>query len=515
MMSKPFRFGIRSLARRRSRRCSPAAPRRDDAAAPRASAARRTARSALRPARWPRSTPTTSPTAIDFAERAVAQTPERRRLPRAARQRLFRRRPLRLGRSRPSRMRCRSMPNQPQVDPEAGAGRDRAGQERRSGRASSTPARRSLDPADYGLALALAGQPTTRVAVLEAAARAQGADARVRQNLALAYALAGDWTKARTVAAQDVPADQLDARIQQWMQLAKPAQAVRPGRGADRRHAGGERSGPAGSPRAASRPTRLARPRRRAGSARAVPARSQAAVARRSRCRSSSPQPQSPAALPPAPRPSPPRSAARSRSARVAAEPQRRSASPPPRPIAPEAPRRLRRRCAASFAAQPKPAAPRQAAGAGPPQPRSPRQVERGRPARRLQLAAACRRRLEPADASAIRRFAPTLPMSARFDSAQGHLLAPVGHRASPASAKRIARCQSLKSRGGSCFVRNVRRRRAGPVRLALSASRPASPGRPFARPRPFRPEARSASARDRRRPRRRSRRRGSSGPGA
>jgi Flp pilus assembly protein TadD len=80
-----------------------------------------------------------------------------------------------------------------------------------------------LDPADYGLALALAGHSADAVPMLEAAARVQGAEARVRQNLALAYALAGDWTQARIVAAQDVPANELDGRIQQWMQLAKPA----------------------------------------------------------------------------------------------------------------------------------------------------------------------------------------------------------------------------------------------------------------------------------------------------
>lgn len=80
-----------------------------------------------------------------------------------------------------------------------------------------------IDASDYGLALALAGRPADAVPVLEAAAREPGADARVRQNLALAYALSGDWTEARTVASQDVPANQLDARIQQWMQFAKPA----------------------------------------------------------------------------------------------------------------------------------------------------------------------------------------------------------------------------------------------------------------------------------------------------
>jgi Flp pilus assembly protein TadD len=83
--------------------------------------------------------------------------------------------------------------------------------------------RSALDPADYGLALALAGRADAAIAALEPAARAAGADARVRQNLALSHALAGDWTAARAIAAQDVPADQLDARIQQWMGLANPA----------------------------------------------------------------------------------------------------------------------------------------------------------------------------------------------------------------------------------------------------------------------------------------------------
>lgn len=84
-------------------------------------------------------------------------------------------------------------------------------------------AREALDPADYGLAVALAGRAEDAVAVLNQAARMTGADARVRQNLALAYGLAGDWTMARTVAAQDVPADQLDSRVQQWMAMASPS----------------------------------------------------------------------------------------------------------------------------------------------------------------------------------------------------------------------------------------------------------------------------------------------------
>ena len=83
----------------------------------------------------------------------------------------------------------------------------------------------SMDAADYGLALALAGQPMQAIDVLEPAARSTGADSRVRQNLALAYGLMGDWAAARTIAEQDVPGDQVDARIQQWMALAKPVRA--------------------------------------------------------------------------------------------------------------------------------------------------------------------------------------------------------------------------------------------------------------------------------------------------
>jgi Flp pilus assembly protein TadD len=83
-------------------------------------------------------------------------------------------------------------------------------------------ARGVLDPSDYGLALALAGRPMQAIAVLDPAARQPGADATVRQNLALAHALAGDWDEARVIASQDVPGSQLDGRIHQWMQLASP-----------------------------------------------------------------------------------------------------------------------------------------------------------------------------------------------------------------------------------------------------------------------------------------------------
>ena len=86
-------------------------------------------------------------------------------------------------------------------------------------------ARDLLDVSDFGLALALAGQPQQAVAALEPAAHQAGADARLRQNLALAHALSGDWTAARTIAAQDLPADLVEARVRDWMSLANPARA--------------------------------------------------------------------------------------------------------------------------------------------------------------------------------------------------------------------------------------------------------------------------------------------------
>ena len=83
-----------------------------------------------------------------------------------------------------------------------------------------------IDASDAGLALALAGHPNEAIAVLEPAARETGADARVRQNLALAYAFAGNWDSARVIAGQDVPGDQIDARMKDWMKLASPAQPM-------------------------------------------------------------------------------------------------------------------------------------------------------------------------------------------------------------------------------------------------------------------------------------------------
>ncbi len=82
-----------------------------------------------------------------------------------------------------------------------------------------------LDPADVGLALALAGRTEDAVAILTPAARQRGADARVRQNLAFAHALDGNWEQSRIVAQQDLAADQVDARMAEWLAMARPGQA--------------------------------------------------------------------------------------------------------------------------------------------------------------------------------------------------------------------------------------------------------------------------------------------------
>jgi Flp pilus assembly protein TadD len=81
----------------------------------------------------------------------------------------------------------------------------------------------SLDAADLGLALALAGQPERGVHVLINAVRAsEQASPKLRQNLAYTYALAGNWRAARVMAAEDVPADQLEARLAQWGSRSAP-----------------------------------------------------------------------------------------------------------------------------------------------------------------------------------------------------------------------------------------------------------------------------------------------------
>jgi len=78
---------------------------------------------------------------------------------------------------------------------------------------------------DRGLALALAGDPATAVDILSDAAREPGANARVRQNLALSLALSGRWTEAKAVASYDLTPDVVDQRIDQWAKIAYPKSA--------------------------------------------------------------------------------------------------------------------------------------------------------------------------------------------------------------------------------------------------------------------------------------------------
>ena len=93
-------------------------------------------------------------------------------------------------------------------------------------------ARRTLDAnasiiavSDRGLAIALAGDPATAVELLGTAARSPEADAKTRQNYALALALAGRWDDAKTVVAMDVAPDKVDARLEEWASFAKPTSA--------------------------------------------------------------------------------------------------------------------------------------------------------------------------------------------------------------------------------------------------------------------------------------------------
>lgn len=92
-------------------------------------------------------------------------------------------------------------------------------------RATLTAHAGGIGASDRGLALALAGDPATGVRLLTDAARAPGANAKVRQNLGLALALAGQWPMARAVAAADLSPADVDARLQSWVAFAQPTHA--------------------------------------------------------------------------------------------------------------------------------------------------------------------------------------------------------------------------------------------------------------------------------------------------
>jgi len=307
-------------------------------------------------------------------------------------------------------------------------------------------ARNLLDPADYGLAVALAGQPQEAVNVLEAAARQVGADARVRQNLALSYALAGDWDSARTIAAQDVPANLVDARIQEWMLFAKPSTA------SDQVAALTGFRPVSGDP---GQPTRLALRNVDTQTAEAAPAVEQ-------------PAPQQVAEVVPQPvaEPAP-------QVAEVAATPAPAAASPEPAAAviaaaaaaAPEAPAASAAMAAFNERAKVRKA---KAAAVRAPVRRASLPRTTGNSTSVVQLGAyGSPQRVAAAWNDAARRhkvLRSYSPMSARFNSPKGlvYRLAVKGF-GNAEQAKDL--CLSLRRAGGSCFVRTV----AGdvPVRLA------------------------------------------------
>ena len=85
--------------------------------------------------------------------------------------------------------------------------------------------RHEISATDYGLALALAGDPAGGAAILTQAARESGATAKTRQNLALTLALTGQWGLAKAVAAADMSPADVDKRIAEWAQFAQPTAA--------------------------------------------------------------------------------------------------------------------------------------------------------------------------------------------------------------------------------------------------------------------------------------------------
>ena len=79
----------------------------------------------------------------------------------------------------------------------------------------------TLPASDFGLALALSGQPERGAMILTDVVRAGGSTARDRQNLALSYALAGRWLEARLIAGQDLSPAVAGERMTQWAAMTQ------------------------------------------------------------------------------------------------------------------------------------------------------------------------------------------------------------------------------------------------------------------------------------------------------
>jgi Flp pilus assembly protein TadD/cell division protein FtsN len=80
----------------------------------------------------------------------------------------------------------------------------------------------SISVSDRGLAMALAGDPAGAVDLLLPVARQPGADAKLRQNLALSLALAGRWQDAKVIVGMDLSPSDTDKRIVEWAAFARP-----------------------------------------------------------------------------------------------------------------------------------------------------------------------------------------------------------------------------------------------------------------------------------------------------
>jgi Flp pilus assembly protein TadD len=289
-----------------------------------------------------------------------------------------------------------------------------------------------LDTSDYGLALALAGRADEAIAVLDPAARQVGADATVRQNLALAHALRGDWAEAKTIAAQDVPAGQLDARMQQWMQLASP------------RHASDQVAALVGVTPAASdagQPVQLALNKGDARLAQATAAPAQQNIAAAAPAAEAPAKPAFVATAAPQPMPAPVLAVA--------------PAPPPPRvgtlaALAESAVNEAKSVLASVMhkAEAPKAAKPHRAVAT----------AHRGTSSTVVQLGSYCSadRVLAAWDKAARKDGAlkAYAPMSARFASPKGTFYR-LSVRGFSGFSEANALCNSLKAKGGSCFVRN------------------------------------------------------------
>src|SRR5882672_2966283 len=72
---------------------------------------------------------------------------------------------------------------------------------------------------NFGLSLAISGQPEEAIAQLTPLATSRGADGRVRQNLALAYAMNGDLENCLLVSRKDLSEQSAQRQLQYFMQL--------------------------------------------------------------------------------------------------------------------------------------------------------------------------------------------------------------------------------------------------------------------------------------------------------